>query len=150
MTEGLTKAAARNIFYGGSLFFFLLFAALTAHSHLYIVNTSTDHAGLNDSVRLGKEVWEQHNCINCHTILGEGAYFGPEIGNVWTRFGGRENPEGARAALAGWMRAMPTGVPGRRQMPYFEINDEEMDALIDFLQWTDSIDTQGWPPHPSG
>ena len=41
MTEGLTKAAARNIFYGGSLFFFLVFAALTAHSHFYIVNTST-------------------------------------------------------------------------------------------------------------
>lgn len=35
-------------------------------------------------------------------------------------------------------------------MPYFEINDEEMDALIDFLEWTDNIDTQDWPPHPSG
>jgi nitric oxide reductase subunit C len=150
MIEGLTKAAARNIFYGGSLFFFLLFAALTVHSHFYIVNTSTDREGLTDSVKLGKKVWEKHNCINCHTILVEGAYFGPEIGNVWTRFGGHQSPEGARLVLAAWIRAQPSGVPGRRQMPYFEISDEEMDALIDFLQWTDAIDTQGWPPHPSG
>lgn len=150
MSDGLTKAAARNIFYGGSLFFFILFAALTAHSHWYIVNHSTDHAGMTDSVVAGKEVWEEHNCINCHTILGEGAYFGPELGNVWTRFGGHQSPEGARAAIAGWMRAQPTGAPGRRQMPYFEINDEEMDALLDFLEWTDNIDTQNWPPHPSG
>ncbi len=148
MTEGLTKAAARNIFYGGSLFFFLVFAALTAHSHFYIVNTSTQP--LTDTVRLGKHVWEEHNCINCHTILGEGSYFAPEIGNVWTRFGGRTNPEGARMALEAWMNAQPTGAPGRRQMPAHDINDEEMQALIDFLEWTDSIDTQGWPPHPAG
>ncbi|HDP88819.1 MAG TPA: cytochrome c [Thioalkalivibrio sp.] len=150
MNEGLSKAAARNIFYGGSLFFFLLFVGLTAHSHLYIVNTSTDREGLTDSVRHGKEVWEKNNCINCHTILGEGAYFAPELGNVWTRFGGRENPEAARAAIAGWMRAMPTGAPGRRQMPYFDLSDAEMNALIDFLRWTDAIDTQNWPPHRSG
>ncbi|EWG98634.1 hypothetical protein [Halomonas sp. BC04] len=40
------------------------------------------------------------------------------------------------------MNAQPTGAPGRRQMPAFDINDEEMQALIDFLEWTDSIDTQ--------
>ena len=33
MGEGLTRAAARNIFYGGSVFFFLVFAALVLHSH---------------------------------------------------------------------------------------------------------------------
>ncbi|WP_440994988.1 c-type cytochrome [Arhodomonas sp. SL1] len=150
MGEGLTKAAARNIFYGGSLFFFLLFAALTAHSHWYAVTQSTASLELTDSVRHGKEVWEKHSCINCHTLLGEGGYFAPELGNVWTRYGGHDNPEGARAALSGWIRAQPTGAPDRRQMPAFDISDEEMDALIDFLRWTDAIDTQGWPPHPSG
>lgn len=148
MVEGLNKAAARNIFYGGSLFFFLILAALTAHSHLYILNTSTQP--MSDSVVLGKHVWERHNCINCHSIMGEGAYFAPELVNVWTRFGGRQNADGARAALTAWMRMQPTGAPGRRQMPHFDINDEEMRGLIDFFEWTDSIDTQGWPPHTSG
>jgi len=32
MTEVLTKAAARNIFYGGTVFFFAVFGALVANS----------------------------------------------------------------------------------------------------------------------
>ncbi|MDR5866845.1 c-type cytochrome [Halomonas koreensis] len=150
MAEGLTKSAARNIFYGGSLFFFLLFAALTAHSHWYMVTDSTDSAGLTESVAHGKEVWEENMCINCHSIMGEGAYFAPELGNVWTRYGGRENPEAARAGLIAWMKAQPLGTPGRRQMPQFDLSDEELDALVDFLEWTDGIDAQDWPPHPAG
>ena len=35
-------------------------------------------------------------------------------------------------------------------MPKIDATDEELDALVDFLQWTDSIDTQGWPPTPAG
>ena len=150
MAETLTKSAARNIFYGGSLFFFLLFAGLTAHTHWYMVNVSTAHAELTDSVKHGKHVWEKHSCINCHSILGEGAYFAPELGNVWTRYGGRDNAEGARAGIKGWIRAQPLNIPGRRVMPKIDVTDEELDALVDFLQWTDSIDTQGWPPTPAG
>jgi nitric oxide reductase subunit C len=150
MAETLTRSAARNIFYGGSLFFFLVFAGLTAHTHWYMVNVSTDESTLSESVIQGKHVWEKHSCINCHTILGEGAYFAPELGNVWTRYGGRESPEGARAGLKGWIRAQPLNVPGRRVMPKFDLSEEELDSLVDFLQWTDSINTQNWPPNKAG
>jgi nitric oxide reductase subunit C len=150
MAEVLTRSAARNIFYGGSLVFFLIFAALTAHTHFYMVTESTDSETLTDNVRFGKHVWEENSCINCHTILGEGAYFAPELGNVWTRYGGRENAEGARAGIKGWIRAQPLNVPGRRVMPKFDLSEEELDALVDFLQWTDAIDTQGWPPTNAG
>ena len=50
MIERFTKSASRNIFYGGSAFFLILFVGLTAHSHFYIRNTSTDAAGLTESV----------------------------------------------------------------------------------------------------
>lgn len=150
MSERLTKSAARNIFYGGSLFFLVVFALLTIHSHIYIVTTSTDSEGLTDAVARGKHVWEKHSCINCHTLLGEGAYFAPELGNVWVRYGGRESPEGARAALKAWISAQPTGAPGRRQMPQFNLTDQELDDLVDFFEWTSRIDTQGWPPTTAG
>lgn len=150
MAEALTRSAARNIFYGGSLFFFLIFAGLTAHTHLYMLNHSTNAATLTEQVKLGKHVWEKNSCINCHTILGEGAYFAPELGNVWNRYGGRENPEAARAGLKAWIRAQPLNVPGRRVMPKFDLSEDELDALISFLQWTDSIDTQNWPPTKAG
>lgn len=150
MIEGLSRNAARNIFFGGSLFFFVIFVALTAHSHWYIVNVSTDREGLNDSVKWGKEIWEKHSCINCHALLGEGAYFAPELGNVWLRWGGAENPESARNGLKTWMRIQPTGVSGRRQMPAYDLTEVELDALIDFFEWISRIDTQGWPPTISG
>ncbi len=149
MRDVMTKSMARNIFYGGSLFFILIFLALSAHSHWYIVN-SENSAKLDESVVRGKHVWEKHACVNCHSILGEGAYFAPEVGNVMTRWGVLDDPESAFESLKGWMEAQPTGIPGRRQMPNFNLSDEELRDLTNFLIWTDNIDAQGWPPNEAG
>jgi hypothetical protein len=35
MSDIMTKSMARNVFYGGSIFFILIFLALTVHSHIY-------------------------------------------------------------------------------------------------------------------
>ena len=148
--EWFTKGAARQVFYGGSLFFFAAFTILTAHSHYYVVTKSTDDDTLDASVERGKRVWERHSCINCHTLLGEGAYFAPELGNVWVRYGGADDPDGARESLKLWMQTQPTGIEGRRQMPQFNISDEDLDALVDFFRWVSGIDTQGWPPNEAG
>ncbi|MCF6216691.1 MAG: cytochrome c [Emcibacter sp.] len=148
MSEGITKTAARNIFFGGTIFFFVIFVALTVHSHLYIVNVSTDSSTLNDSVARGKHVWEKNSCINCHTIFGEGAYFAPEVGKVWIKFGGADDPEMGKEVLKAWMEAMPTGIEGRRQMPAFNLTDQEHEDLAAFFEWISRVDTQGWPPQP--
>ena len=146
----ITKSAARNIFYGGSLFFLLIFFGLTAHSHFYIVNVSTDKAGLTQSVASGKKLWEDKSCVNCHTILGEGAYFAPELGNVWVRFGGKDDSEGARDTFKGWMKAQPTGIEGRRQMPQYNFSEKELDELADFFKWVSTIKNNNWPPNDAG
>ncbi|KAI96132.1 cytochrome C [Rhodomicrobium udaipurense JA643] len=150
MAERLTKTGARNVFYGGSIFFFVIFVGLTAHSHYYIKTTSTNEAKLTDSVARGKHIWERNACINCHTLLGEGAYFAPELGNVWRRWGGDTDPDTAREMLRSWMAAQPSGVEGRRQMPQFHLTDQEIRNLADFLEWTSTIKTQNWPPKDAG
>lgn len=150
MREVLTKSMARNIFYGGSLFFIFIFIALFIHGHWYIRNVSTDHAGLTDSVVRGKVIWEEKACVNCHTILGEGAYFAPELANYMVRSGAEGDREVAFDILKGWMDAQPSGIPGRRQMPNFALSDEDMQALADFLLWTSTIKTQNWPPNEWG
>lgn len=142
MWDLLTKSAARNIFYGGSAFFLLIFLVLTGHSHNYVVNTSTDAKGLTDSVARGKWIWEKNACINCHTLLGEGAYFAPELGNVYKRRGGE--------FIKAWIKAQPTGAPGRRQMPQFNLTDKELDDLVEFLKYTSEINTAKWPPNIEG
>uniref|UniRef100_UPI003BAA373B c-type cytochrome n=1 Tax=Stappia sp. TaxID=1870903 RepID=UPI003BAA373B len=150
MSEVLTKSRARNIFYGGSLFFIAVFIALTIQSHRYVVSTSTAGMPLSDEVRLGKHVWERNSCINCHTLHGEGAYFAPEVGNVMTRWGVLDDKQAAYEMLDAWMKAQPSGIEGRRQMPHFEITEEEMRGLAEFLRWADQTDTQNWPPNDAG
>lgn len=150
MREVMTKTMARNVFYGGSLFFIAIFVIMSIQSVGYINNQSTNTATLTDSVAHGKRVWEENACINCHTLMGEGAYFAPELVNVMTRWGVADDPEGAFDVLKGWMDAQPTGIEGRRQMPQFNLSDEDVRALADFLLWSNTIDAQGWPPNEAG
>lgn len=149
MSERFTKSAARNIFYGGTVFFLVIFIALVVQSHIY-AGKSSNATAITAAVAHGKQVWEKHACINCHTILGEGAYYAPELGNVWVRYGGKTDPEGAREALKAWFAAQPTGIHGRRQMPQFHLSAQDTDDLISFLKWTSEIDSQNWPPNDAG
>jgi mono/diheme cytochrome c family protein len=82
MGRGFTSQMARNIFYGGTLFFVLLFAVLIFDTEQRIPARSNS-AELTPAVVRGKHLWETRNCIGCHTLLGEGAYFAPELGNVY-------------------------------------------------------------------
>lgn len=141
MSETFTKAMARNIFYGGAAFFFLLFIALTFDTMQTL--PKRDHReGITDQVVRGKHIWETRQCIGCHTLLGEGAYFAPELGNVYKRRGGE--------FIKAWIKAQPTGAPGRRQMPQFNLTDQELDDMVAFLKWTSEINTNNWPPNIEG
>ena len=146
MARGFTSQMARNIFYGGTLFFVLLFAVLIFDTESRIPARS-NVAELTPAVVRGKHIWETRNCIGCHTLLGEGAYFAPELGNVYIRRGG---DDGGIDFIKAWMKAMPTNAPGRRQMPQFHLNDQQLDDLAQFLKWTSRINTEKWPPNPQG
>ncbi|MBF5006939.1 c-type cytochrome [Diaphorobacter caeni] len=140
-TGGFTKQMARNMFYGGTAFFALLFAAMIFDSERRIPERSNAHE-ITPAVIAGKQIWETRNCIGCHTLLGEGAYFAPELGNVYKRRG----PDFIKA----WMGAMPSHAPGRRQMPQFNLSEKQTGDLIEFLKWTGEINTEKWPPNIEG
>jgi nitric oxide reductase subunit C len=144
MSEVFTKGMARNIYFGGSLFFVLVFLALTFHTTKTLPELDNS-ANLTEQVKLGKDVWEKNNCIGCHTLLGEGAYFAPELGNVYQRFGE------SREAIKALIQYRPVnGAPGRRSMPQFNLSEEELDAVVEFLVYTSQINTQNWPPNKQG
>jgi nitric oxide reductase subunit C len=141
VSSGFTKQAARNIFYGGAAFFSLLFIALVFNTTGHIPKRSNE-AALTPAVVRGKLLWETRNCIGCHTLLGEGAYFAPELGNVYKRRGGE--------FIKAWIKAQPTNVPGRRQMPQFNFTDAQLNDMVEFLKWTGEIGTNRWPPNIEG
>ena len=143
---GFTKEMARNIFYGGSLFFILVFVGLVFHSERVIPERS-NQAAMTDAVVRGKHVWETNQCIGCHSLLGEGAYFAPELGNVYQRRGGDAS---GGLFIKAWIKSQPTGTPGRRQMPNFNLTEQQLDDLVEFLKWTNGINTEKWPPNIEG
>jgi len=150
MSGTFTKSMARNIFFGGTVFFALLFLALTFDS-MQTIPKRDNRQNLTPAVVAGKKVWEVNNCIGCHTLMGEGAYFAPELGNVMTRWGVEPGDnQAAFDALKTWMDSMPSGIEGRRQMPNFGLTDAEYQNLADFLLWTDTIRAQDWPPNDAG
>ena len=141
MSESFTKSMARNIFWGAAVFSFLLFLALTFDTTAALPKRD-NRQNLTPEVVRGKHIWETNNCIGCHTLLGEGAYFAPELGNVYKRRG----PD----FIKGWMQAMPTGAPGRRQMPQFNLNEQQLTDLVAFLKYASEINTENWPPNIEG
>ena len=141
MSESVTKSMARNMFWGAAVFSFLLFLALTFDTTGKL--PKRDHReNITQAVANGKHIWEKNDCIGCHTILGEGAYFAPELGNVYTRRGGE--------FIKAWIKSQPTHTPGRRQMPQFNLSDQELDDLVAFLKWTSEVNTEKWPPNIEG
>lgn len=142
--SGFTKSMARNIFYGGSVFFILLFLSLTFDTSK-VLPERDQRSKITETVALGKKVWEENNCIGCHTLLGEGAYFAPELGNVYKRFGNSTD------AIKGFIAGRPKeGVPGRRSMPQFNLSEEELEAVAQFLKYASEINTENWPPNIQG
>ena len=148
MAQAFTKTMARHTFYGGSAFFFLLFLALTFDTVGQLPNRDNRAAlegDLGPVIAKGKALWEKNDCIGCHTLLGEGAYFAPELGNVYKRFGNSTD------AIKGFIKSRPAnGIPGRRSMPQFNFTDEELTALAEFLKYASQIKTSNWPPNNQG
>lgn len=144
MSERFTKSMARNIYLGGAAFSILLFLSLTFHTMEVLPKTDNRH-NLTPQVAAGKMVWEENNCVGCHTLLGEGAYYAPELGNVYQRFGN------SKEAIIGFIESRPAeGIPGRRSMPQFNLSQQQLNDVAEFLKYTSEIDAAGWPPNIEG
>jgi nitric oxide reductase subunit C len=98
-------------------------------------------------VTYGKKIIQGRNCMNCHTLLGNGAYYAPDLTKAWL-----DQAWGAEAAREQLMllflqdpennaRTFGTG----RKMPDQELTEEEAKAVIAFLKWMSAIDTNGFP-----
>lgn len=98
-------------------------------------------------VTLGKLTVQAKNCMNCHTLLGNGAYYAPDLTKAWLDPGWVH--ESVREELmlaflkdpAANARTFGSG----RRMPDLKITNEEARGIVAFLKWMSSIDTNGFP-----
>jgi nitric oxide reductase subunit C len=135
----LSKSQTRTFFLNGTAIFSALFLWLTVDTIRQVPERSNQKAMTAEVVR-GKEIWDTNNCMGCHTLLGEGAYYAPELTTVHAR---RGEP---------WLRVFlkdPQAMfPGQRKMVQYHFTDQQISEVIAFLQWIGTINTNGFPAKP--
>lgn len=120
----------------------LAFLGLTIDSHRQFPKL-TNAQSITPAVKSGQDVWHKYNCINCHTLFGEGAYYAPDLTKI-TQLRGEQY-------LQAYMRDPSQFYDEqrhRRLMPKQNLSDDEIKNLIAFLDWVSKVDNQGWPPRP--
>jgi len=138
----MTKRQTRLFFVAGTTLFAVVFIALTIDSHRQF-GRLTHEEMLTPEVVAGKHVWHRKDCINCHTLLGEGAYFAPDL----TKIAQLRGEPYLRQFLKDPSRFYSEEQHGRL-MPNPNLSDQEAGEVIAFLTWVSHIDNNGWPPRP--
>lgn len=95
----------------------------------------------------GKKTIQAKNCMNCHTLLGNGAYFAPDLTKAWLDKGWGDT-ESRETAMVNFLldpekNARTFG--SNRKMPNLDITQPEAEAIVAFLKWMSAIDTNGFP-----
>jgi nitric oxide reductase subunit C len=138
----MTKRQTRLFFIGGTALFAAIFLGMTVDSHRQF-DRLTNAEQITPDVAAGKDVWHGSNCINCHTLLGEGAYYAPDLTKITQARG--------TAYLTAFLQdpsRFYSEQQHRRLMPNPNLSDVEIGQVIAFLDWVSRIDNQGWPPRP--
>lgn len=135
----LSKSQARLFFIGGTVFFTVIFVGLTVDTVRQVPKLSKQDRMTEQVVR-GKHLWDRSNCMGCHTILGEGGYYAPELTRVVERRG--------KEWIAIFIKDPEAMFPGERRMVKYDFDDAQIADLIAFLEWIQGIETNGFPPKP--
>lgn len=135
----MTLSWAKKLFWAGTLLSAIIFLALTYNS-VSKMPARTHENNLSPQVAAGKWTWQKHNCNDCHTILGIGGYYAPDLTRVMSR---RDSFWTAR-----FLKDPEKVWPASRKMPNLRLKDEEIRDLVVFLTWVNGIDTNNWPPAP--
>ena len=138
----MNKRQSRLFAIGSTALAVVLFLGMTLDSHRQF-GKLTNADKITPAVTHGKDVWHANNCINCHTLFGEGAYYAPDLTKITKHRG--------EAYLQAYMRDPSKFYDEnkhRRLMPKQDLSDKDITDLIAFLDWVSNVDNQGWPPRP--
>jgi len=95
----------------------------------------------------GKLTVQAKNCMNCHTLLGNGAYYAPDLTKAWLdpAWGNEAIRERMMVEFLMDPNTNARGYGTGRKMPNLDITEEEAKAVVAFLKWMSAIDTTGFP-----
>jgi nitric oxide reductase subunit C len=138
----MTKRQAAIFSASATGLFTAVFVGLTIHSHMVFPGlTNADR--ITPEVLAGKDLWHHGNCVNCHTLMGEGAYYAPDLTQITMQRG-----EAYLVQFLGDPSRFYSEEAHRRLMPDPQLTDAERREVIAFLDWISQIENQNWPPRP--
>ncbi len=82
----------------------------------------------------GWRVAMDYNCMGCHTIVGNGAYYAPELTYIARKAG---NGDAIKSLISAYS--------GTSYMP-FQLSDKEINALTAWMLYLKDLNTNNWPP----
>jgi nitric oxide reductase subunit C len=109
---------------------------------LHRMSSSTHDDQISAQVVEGKRLWQHYDCNDCHTILGIGAYYAPDVTKAYSKRG--------ETWLRKFLEDPAAMYPHARQMPNNHLSRAQIDALVAYFAWVSRIETNGWPPAPQG
>jgi nitric oxide reductase subunit C len=137
----MSTRAAKLIFWVGTLSSLVLFLALTFDTtRQFAALTHADK--LDEQVVSGKRAFEKRNCNDCHTILGFGGYYAPDLTRAYLRLG----EDAVRRRLATPEVAFADSY---RKMPQQHLSEQEITDITAYLRWVAEIENHDWPPQDS-
>ncbi len=136
----LSKKQARFFFFGGTIVVFIIFLGMTWDSIANRIPDQTHADALTPEVVAGKHLWDKNNCMGCHTIFGEGAYYAPELTKVIERRG--------EPYIKSVLTSPVPWAPNGRKMVAYGFSDEEAENLIAYFRWIGNVDLNGFPAQP--
>ncbi len=110
---------------------------------------SEEEAG--ELLHIGKLASQVKNCMNCHTLLGNGAYYAPDLTKAWldpaweSVYLGMTGKNTKEEAIAEFLQHPSQYPTHARMMPNLDITADEAKGLVAFLKHMSSIDTNGFP-----
>ncbi len=131
----LSKKQASYLFLIGTAVVFLIFIGLTVYS-LSEAQDQSHKENITAEVIRGKELWEKNNCMGCHTIMGEGAYYAPELTKVVERRG-EDYIRGVLMSKTPWQ-------PHGRKMVAYGMTEAQANDIIAFFKWVGNVDLNGF------
>ncbi|SCC94504.1 conserved hypothetical protein [Thiomonas sp. X19] len=102
-------------------------------------------------LRQGKLVIQSRACIDCHTFLGNGAYYGPDLTKAWldpaweAQWMPMTQSSTKQEAMVKFLMHPELYPTWSRQMPNLQISQSGAEAVVAYLKWLSAINTNGFP-----
>ncbi len=101
----------------------------------------------------GKLVIQSRACMNCHTLLGNGAYYAPDLTKSWIDPKWEKimipatQSKTKEEAMVKFLMYPDKYATWTRRMPNLGLSEEEARAVVAYLKWMAAINTNGFPDH---